>query len=204
MEKKGGKAGEKERVFDIVSLYDAAEIARIEWKNQNKEFKKKIYENYLTINKADKVLFTLQQNELVYLPENVDDPILNFATDEFVQWISKKENKAKFNKRVYKVVKFTGKDCFFIPHNYANAISIAKDLTDEQKTRLRAQYGEKKIPKKELNFEEFGSFGTSAKTEVNENFVKILIDKNYSIEPIKIQDYCIKIKTDWLGNIFLT
>ena len=154
--------------------------------------------------KAAKVLFSLQQNELVYLPENVDDPILNFTTDEFAQWISRKENKARFNKRVYKVVKFTGKDCFFIPHNYANTISIAKDLTEEQKAKLRNQYGEKKIPKKELNFEEFGSFGTSAKTEVNEHFVNILIEKEYPTEPLKIQDYCIKIKTDWLGNIKLS
>ena len=197
MEKKGGK----ERVFDIVSLYDAADIAKSEWKNQTQDFKKKIYADYLTINKADKVLFALQQNELVYLPENIDDPILDFTPDRFAQWISQKENKSKFNKRVYKVVKFTGKDCFFIPHNYANTISIAKDLTDEQKEQLKKQYGEKKIPKKELNFEEFGSFGTSAKTEVNENFVKILIDKTYNTEPIKIQDFCIKIESDWLGNI---
>lgn len=198
---------EKKRVFDIVSLYDAADIAKTEWKNQTEDFKKKIYQDYITLNKnykADKVLFSLQQNELVYLPENSDDPIINFTADEFTKWISQKENKAKFNKRVYKVVKFTGKDCFFIPHNYANTISIAKDLTEEQKALLKKEYGEKKIPKKELNFEEFGSYGTSAKTEVNEHFVNILIDKEYDIEPLKIQDYCIKIKTDWLGNIKLS
>ncbi|MDP1811555.1 MAG: HNH endonuclease domain-containing protein [Sediminibacterium sp.] len=197
---------DNKRVFDIVSLYDAADIAKREWKNQSENFMNKIYEEYIILNKkynADKVLFALQQNELVYLPENVDDPTLNFTSDEFAKWISQKENKTKFNKRVYKVVKFTGKDCFFVPHNYANTISIAKDLNDEQKARLKNQYGEKKIPKKELNFEEFGSFGTSAKTEVNENFVKILIDKTYTTEPMKIQDYCIKIKTDWLGKLQL-
>ena len=203
MEKKGKKDGEKERVFDIVSLYDAADIAKTEWKNQNEDFKKKIYEDYLTINKADKVLFALQQNEFVYLPENIDDPVLNLTPQEFSDWISQNQNKLKFNKRIYKVVKFTGKDCFFIPHNYASTISIPKDLTIEQKAELKKQYGEKKIPKKELNFEEFGSFGTSAKTEVNEHFVNILIDKKYDTEPFKIQEHCIKIKTDWLGSIKL-
>jgi CRISPR-associated endonuclease Csn1 len=199
---KEGKLG-KERVFDIVSLYDAADIAIREWKNQTEDFKKKIYEDYLTINKADKVLFSLQQNELVYLPENIDDPVLKFSKEDFIYWISKKENKIKFNKRVYKVVKFTGKDCFFIPHNYANTISIAKDLTQQQKAELKKQYGEKKIPKKELNFEEFGSFGTSAKSEVNSHFVSVLTGEKNDKEPLKIQDYSIKIKTDWLGTLQL-
>ena len=205
MEKTNKKTGEKERVFDIVSLYDAADIAKTEWKNKTEDFKKKIYEDYLTLNKErpERVLFALQQNELVYLPENVDDSVLKFTSIEFDNWISQKENKISFNKRVYKVVKFTGKDCFFIPHSYANTISISKDLTEKQKAELKKEYGEKKIPKKELNFEEFGSFGTSAKTEVNEHFVKTLIDKNYSSEPIKIQDFCIKLKSDWLGNVKL-
>lgn len=203
MEKKNKKTSGKERVFDIVSLYDAADIAKREWKNQTEDFKEKIYADYLAINKADKVLFALQQNELVYLPENVADPVLNFTSEEFTKWISLMENKTKFIKRVYKVVKFTGKDCFFIPHNYANTISIPKDLTKEQKEILKGKYGEKKIPKRELNFEEFGSFGTSAKTEVNEHFINGLIDKNNNFEPLRIQDFCIKIKTDWIGNVKL-
>ena len=203
MEKKGKKQGEKEKDFAIVSLYDATNIANIEWKNQTEDFKKKIYEDYLVLNKAERVLFSLQQNELVYLPENIDDPVLKMTVEEFREWIFITENKIRFSKRIYKVVKFTGKDCFFIPHNYANTISIPKDLSEEQKAELKKQYGEKKIPKKELNFEELGSFGTSAKTEVDEHFVKILVDKKHETQPIKIQEHCIKIKTDWLGNIKL-
>jgi len=198
--------GEKERVFDIVSLYDAAQIAKDEWKNKNENFKQKICEDYRIKHKEkpDRVLFALQQNELVYLPENIDDPVLNFTSEEFDKWIYIHENRIRFNKRIYKTVKFTGKDCFFIPHNYANTISIPKDLTDERKAELKKQYGEKKIPKRELNFEEFGSFGTSAKTEVNDHFVqKLLLDKEYKTEPVKIQDYCVKLKSDWLGNIKL-
>jgi hypothetical protein len=195
-----------ERVFDIISLYDAAQIAKDEWMIKNENFKHRIFEYYLKKHEANKILFTLQQNELVYLPKNEEDPVLTFSSKQgFNSWISIRENKSDFSKRVYKVVKFTGNDCFFIPHNYANTISISKDLTDEQKAKLKQQYAEKKIPKQELNFEEFSSFGTSAKTEVNENFIKELVyKKDYKGNaPLKIQDYCIKIETDWLGNIKL-
>lgn len=202
MEKNGVKG--IKRVFDIVSLFDAAQIAKDEWKNKNQNFKQVIYDYYLKENNADKILFTLQQNELVYLPSDFDDPVINFSTnDEFEKWISEKENKVSFNKNIYKVVKFSGKDCFFIPNTYANTISIAKVLTDDQKAEIKRKYGEKKIPKRELNFEEFGSFGTSAKTEINEDFVKILLDSNHKKEPKKIQDTCIKLQADWLGNIKL-
>jgi len=195
-----------ERIFDIVPLYDAVQIAKDEIKEGNENYKQNIYEHYLKENGAAKLLFSLQQNDLVYLPENADDPVLKFTNNhDFKNWLNIKDNKTNFSKRVYKVVKFTGRDCFFIPNNYANTISKPKDLTDEQKTKLKSQYGDKKIPKQELNFEEFGSFGNSAKTEVNENFVKELILKKEfkDTSPLKIQDYCIKLKSDWIGNIQL-
>jgi CRISPR-associated endonuclease Csn1 len=203
MEKTNIKDGSKERAFDIVSLYDAAQFAKDEWKTKNENFRKPIYEHFIKENSATKVLFTLQQNELVYLPENIDDPVLKFTSEEFNKWISENTNKARFNKRVYKVVKFTGGDCSFIPHNYANTISVAKDLTEEQKSELKKKYGEKDIPKKEMNFVEYGSYRDSAPVEVNEHFVKGLTDKSYKIKPMKIQDYCIKIEIDWIGNVKL-
>jgi hypothetical protein len=80
---------------------------------------------------------------------------------------------------------------------------VAKDLNDEEKEKLRGIYKDKKIPKQELNYEEFGSFGTSAKTEVNENFIKELMFKKEikGNRPLKIQETCIKVHIDWLGNI---
>jgi CRISPR-associated endonuclease Csn1 len=205
MEKEGKKGNE--RIFDIASLYDSVDIATAAIKNNDFNFKQKIAEDFRVIHKEkpDKVLFTLQQNELVYLPLNIDDPVLNFTKEEFKKWIDIKENKIAFNKRIYKVVKFTGKDCFFIPHNYSNSISIPKDFTENEKVKLRKIYDDKKIPKHELNFEEFGSFGTATKTEVDENFVKeLVLKKDFNgKKPLKIQDTCIKINIDWLGNISL-
>jgi CRISPR-associated endonuclease Csn1 len=195
---------ECKRVFDIITLYDAARIAKKEWQNKNQNFKAAIYKDCLEKNNAEKILFSLQQNELVYLPTDVDDPVLGFiSNEELEEWIAIKSNKIAFSKNVFKVVKFTGKDCFFIPNNYAQTISISKDLTDQQKDEYRKQYGEKKIPKKILNYEEFGTYGTSTRTEVNEHFIKSLVDKDYKQQPRKIQDTCIKIYTDWLGYIRL-
>ncbi len=201
MEKNG------KRIFEIASLYDSVSIATDALKDNINDFKKKIAEDFRIKhkNKPERVLFTLQQNELVYLPTDKDDEVLKKTKTEFFDWIKNPNNKRNFCKRIYKVVKFTGKDCFFIPHNFANPISVAKDLSKEEQDRLKEKYGERKIPKQEKNYEEFGSFGNCAKTVTDDDFVKELIFKNEfeGSSPMKIQDYCIKIKIDWLGNISL-
>jgi CRISPR-associated endonuclease Csn1 len=199
MEKNG------KRIFDIATLYDSVSIATDALRENVNDFRIKIAEDYRIKHKEkpEKVLFTLQQNELVYLPTDYADEVFRKSKSEFAEWISKPENKKTLSKRVYKVVKFTGKDCFFIPHNFANSISVAKDLSKVEQEILKKKFGERKIPKQEKNYEEFGSFGNCSKTEVNEDFVKELVLKNNfdGNSPLKIQDYCIKIKVDWLGNI---
>jgi uncharacterized protein YozE (UPF0346 family) len=135
--------------------------------------------------------------------EEEKDHFLRMSKIEFEEWIKEKENKKSFCKRIYKVVKFTGKDCFFIPHNYAKSISVSKDLTEEDTKRLKEIYQEKAIPKQEKNYEEFGSYGTCTKTEVNENFIKeMVLKKDFKgNKPLKIQNTCIKIQVDWIGYI---
>ena len=205
---------EGQRVFDIVSLYDSVGIAQNAIKENEEDLKKQIAEemriSYVERNKIkgkpqknpSKILFTLQQNEMVYLPTDPDDPVLLLSKSEFEEWIKEKENKKAFCKRIYKVVKFSGKDCNFIPHNYAKTISVAKDLTDEDKENLKQIYGEKKIPKKDLNFVEYGSYRDCSPYEVGEVFVKSLTkEKKSIIKPLKIQNSCIKLQIDWLGNI---
>lgn len=201
MEKRG------KRIFDIASLYDSVSIATEALKDNHSDFKKRIAEDFRInhIEKPEKILFTLQQNELVYLPTDKDDEVLKKSKSEFLDWIAIPNNKIAFSKRTYKVVKFTGKDCFFIPHNFANTISVAKDISKEELEHLKEKYGDRKIPKQEKNFEEFGSFGNCSKTEFNDDFVKELVLKKafYGKPPIKIQETCIKIQIDWLGNIEL-
>jgi len=198
---KTNKDGVEERVYDSVSLFDSAQIAKEEWKNKNENFVQKILDLRLKEKNAFEVLFTLQQNELVYMPENIEDPVLNITSQEFKDWLSVIENKVLFAKRIYKVVKFSGNDCYFIPNSYANTIEIPRDFAEEEILELKKKYGEKKLPNKEKNFVEFGSNGNSSKFIVNEDYVKSLKDKNYKYNPIKIIDHCIKLKNDWLGNI---
>jgi len=213
MEKESEKG--KERVFDIASLYDSTDIAKRAIQEQEENFKQRICEDFrltygernkikgISQENPDRILFTLQQNDLVYLPENIDDPVLNFSNEEFQEWFSNTVNKKKFIQRIYKVAKFSGKDCYFIPHNYAKVITVPKDLTEEQKDVLTKHYADKKIPKKELNFVEFGSYRDCSPYESGLSFIKSLIYKKPEIKPLKIQDTCIKLQSDWLGNIKL-
>lgn len=196
------------RVFDIASLYDSVSIASGALKDGVNDFKNKIVEDIRIKHedKPEKVLFTLQQNELVYLPNSLEEQefLLGMSVDEFRDWISVKGNKKAFSNRVYKVVMFTGMDCKFIPHNFSNVISVPKELTKEQKDQLKIKYEEKKgIPKNELNFVEFGSYRDCSPYETGEIFVRSLTNKKLKLKPLKIQDSCIKIKIDWLGNISL-
>ncbi|MCW5909419.1 MAG: hypothetical protein KIT62_00005 [Cyclobacteriaceae bacterium] len=239
---------EKERLFDIVSLYDSVSLANNSLKENNVDFKRKIVANGIEeiqkelkqeifefqkeleqkIPKAKgkkkeqlqtqlqeidenfklKLLFTLQQNDLVYFPESSEDTVLNFNNDELKEWLSKPDNKKKFSQRIYKVVKFDkSKTAHFIPHNYANAITVSKDLTEAQKEALKKQYADRKIPKKELNFVEYGSYRDCSPYESGEKFVGSVTETNRQKKKeqklTKIQETCIKLHIDWLGNIRL-
>ncbi len=149
-------------------------------------------------------LFTLQQNELVYLPTSANDEVLSLSANEFNDWIRIKDNKMAFCNRVYKVVKIDNPGlCHFIPHNYANHIRVSKNLSKREIDKLKKEQdekGKKGISKKDLNFIEFGSFGNCSPYEPNDDFVNYLAN-GYKGKPKRIQDECIKINIDWLGNI---
>ena len=69
------------------------------------------------------------------------------------------------------------------------------------KPMIDKQYLQRLIHKKELNFVEYGSYRDSSPYESGEVFVRSQIDKKGKQKPLKIQNSCIKIKIDWLGNI---
>jgi hypothetical protein len=195
------------RFFDVASLYDSVILAK---KSLNEKvsdietLKKSICNEYCekNKNKPDKMLCYLQQNDLVYMPQTKDS-LLELDTLKLKEWFESIENKKTFAQRVYKVVKFTGKDCFFIPNNYAKEICLPKDLSGEALAKLKEENKDKKIPKQELNYIEFGTYSNCSPLEKNELFTKLMREgKKYKGEkPRKIQDYCVKVKTDWLGNV---
>ncbi len=82
MEKEGKKG--KERVFDIASLYDSADIAKRAIKENEINFKAIVAEDFRIKHKdkPTRILFTLQQNDLVYLPGNEDDPVVKYDNSE--------------------------------------------------------------------------------------------------------------------------
>ena len=198
------------RVFDIASLFDSVALAKDYLKQgiiDIEVIKKNICDdlcisNNSKVSKAVRVLFYLQQNDLVYMPKE-DDEILRFNESELKEWLLDMNHRVDFAKRLYKVVKFTGKDCFFIPNNFAKEINLPKDLSEEERAELKTQYKDKTIPKQELNYIEFGTYSNCTPLEMNELFtVSMREGKKYKgKKPRKIQDFCIKIQTDCLGNI---
>jgi hypothetical protein len=234
---KDNNANLKQEIVEArIAIIKSEHIEKLQEKINAAKNKKKLKQELLDWTDGNIQIkpFTLQQNELVYLPIDSDNSVSRMSDDEFQEWIANSENKKAFCKRIYKVVKFTGKDCFFIPHNYANSISVAKNLSEEEQKALKEKYDEKKIPQQEKNYEEFSSYGNCSTTEVGISFVQSIIQtRNYeealkevnairdkkdiskkekeqlkaqyinSEKPLKIQDTCIKIQIDWLGNIKL-
>ena len=207
MEKNG------KRVFGIASLFDSVALAKGYLKQgivDIESIKKNICNDIcvcrnslINTPQAERVLFYLQQNDVVYMPEE-DDAILRLDAEELKSWLAEINNKRSFARRLYKVVKFTGNKCYFIPSNYAKEISIPKDLSDTMKEELKKKYKDKQsIPKQETNYIEFGSYSNCTPFEMGELFTLSMREgKDYKgKKPRKIQDYCIKVKTDWLGNV---
>ena len=199
------------RVFDVATLYDSAALATNfihEGVDDIVRVKDKICESLRIIDRYDKknnllpkpekVLFYLQQNDLVYMPKE-DDEIINLSIEELKKWLSCVDNKKKIAGRIYKVVKFSKQGCLFVPNNYAKEIVMPRNIPENEVKDST----DKKIPKKDLNYIEFGSYIKCTPVEMNELFVASMREgKKYKGEkPRKIQDYCVKIKVDWLGNL---
>lgn len=195
-----------ERCFEIVSLYDAVKVALGEFRNNNNiNFMDVVKEYVLAKNKADEVLFILRANDIVYVPVDNNDVVLGMNNNELLEWLVNLDNKRDFVSRLFKVVKFTGNDCYFIPNNYAKIINAPKYFSKEERKELKKNHSNKRsIPKDELNYREFGSYDGSMMFIPNEDVIKKLNKETYNKKGIiKIQDKCIKLVSDWLGNVYI-
>jgi hypothetical protein len=133
------------------------------------------------------ILFLLQQDDLVYLPIDKEDAISADSNPGRDYWFDKDKQRWK---RIYRVVKFSGSRCYFIPFTYASPINYKPIMTDEE-IKMREENGNE-IPKEGLF--EFGSYKNCSPfslPEIKEDFISIR----------KIQDSCIKIEIDRLGNV---
>lgn len=67
----------------------------------------------------EKILFTLKQDDSVYLPDEKEKVILRETITEFKTFWS---DKVKRTNNVYKVVKFSGNVIYFLKHDIAKVI----------------------------------------------------------------------------------
>jgi CRISPR-associated endonuclease Csn1 len=191
------KKGESEtkREFKEISFFEAAQKAKTELEYNNHDFKRAITDDMIEKYNANRALFLLMQNDLVYLPTSKKDSLILATTLKAFQEIITKDP-IGFSKRVYKVVKITDGTAFFIHHTFARPINIKVDLKEDDTTGFKLfGRGEKKD-----NLQEFGSYNEASPYVTTSEWVLKQVNKTKA-KTICIQDTCIKIQVDRLGNI---
>lgn len=149
------------RKFGVLAFFDAAKLIKHKMKAGNKnidEAVKKYFEEDCEKTKGSKLLFTLANNDMVYLP-GADEKNIPMNKDvagfeEFWKNVNRKN--------IYKVVKMDSEYCYFIPHTTATEIKYSVPKTDttdsnEENTENENQ-SEQAIDKKATQFKEYGKY----------------------------------------------
>jgi CRISPR-associated endonuclease Csn1 len=111
---------EIKRVFDIITFFDAANHLKEEFNECaiKKHFDKDLcFKKYFEEKNKATLLFTLKQNDFVYLPD--EDEFIDYNNESIADW-SKKEKKVD---NIYIVQKFSGNRIYFLKHNIASTIA---------------------------------------------------------------------------------
>lgn len=105
-----------ERQFDEISFFDATRLVNEKFKQGEKDIHQIMKKHFENKNEGTSLLFLLKQNEMVYLPaENERVPIKREDNGYEIFWNDKTER----SKNVYTVVKFSGKQIYFLKHDIA-------------------------------------------------------------------------------------
>lgn len=123
VENKKTKEHEKIRVYDLITFFDAANLLKHEFNNaiDKTMFNKDLYfKEYFEKENNARLLFTLKQNDFVYLPDENEEVILDENNPNFNNYWGDKVNRAN---NVYVVQKFSKKQIYFIKHNVASPIA---------------------------------------------------------------------------------
>lgn len=107
------------RTSDIISFYDAAILAKEGMKKGKTDVAEIVADYFRERNPGAQLLFLLKQNELVYLP-TADETIPTNEGDE--RYATFWNDTAERAKKVYAVVKFSGKEIYFLKHDIASVI----------------------------------------------------------------------------------
>lgn len=107
------------RHFDEISFFHAAKEATAELKKGNKDVNNIVSKYFKQKNPHSKLLFLLKQDEMVYLPSQDENAIIDENhPDYFSFWNDKKERA----KNIHTVIKFSGNQIYFLKHDIAKVI----------------------------------------------------------------------------------
>jgi CRISPR subtype II RNA-guided endonuclease Cas9/Csn1 len=112
----------KKRCYDLITFFDAANLLRTSFNDApvKENFDKELlFKQYFEEKHKAKLLFTLKQGDVVYMPEIDEDVILVTGDSMFESYWT---DNAKRSKNVYIVQKYSGKRIYFLKHNIAKSI----------------------------------------------------------------------------------
>ncbi len=110
---------EGERYYDEISFFDAAKLVNEAFKKGLKNISQIMSAYFENKNQGFKLSFLLKQNEMVYLPNKEEKLVLNNENSEYnIFWNNKKSRSAN----TYIVVKFSGKQIYFLKHDIAHPL----------------------------------------------------------------------------------
>ncbi|NWF89016.1 MAG: type II CRISPR RNA-guided endonuclease Cas9 [Ignavibacteriaceae bacterium] len=142
------------RKFSVLTFFDAVKLVKEEIKKDNKNLDKIINKYFNEIceeTKGGKFLFTLSQNDLVYLPNGEDEIIPLQEDDEnFSDFWNNKLDRS----RVFRTVKMDAKQnlCYFVPH------TLAEELVYTPVTIVDLLNNQDESHKNKRKYYEFGSY----------------------------------------------
>lgn len=116
------KLTEKKRDYDLITFFDATNLLKEEFnKSENKkDFDKDLlFKKYFEKKNQAKLLFTLKQNDVVYLPSESEEIIFDEASPLFNEYWSELNERSK---NIYIVQKFSGRQIYFIKHTIADMV----------------------------------------------------------------------------------
>lgn len=146
------------RHYDEISFFDATRLVNTALKKGFKNVQKIIIDHFEKKYMDSKVLFLLKQNEMVYLPQKNEQIIIDDKHPDFETFWKDKNSRSK---NIYIVVKFSGKQIYFLKHDIATPL---------------------------LNKVEFGSqncYEIINNLSIKEHCIKLKIDRLGNIKPAK-------------------
>lgn len=110
------------RTYDIITLFDATNLLKTEFNkatDKNTVNKDLVFKQYFEKKKDAKLIFTLKQGDVVYMPCKNEEVILDSESPLYESfWGNYKER----SKNIYIVQKYSGNRIYFLKHNIAKSI----------------------------------------------------------------------------------